>query len=75
MGEEADWIVDNLLYGWQHQDDWGEESRPPPTCKYCGCEEVEWSVKNDKWVLVDEETGERHRCSTDYIKTGFEDET
>lgn len=74
MGEEADWIIDQLCFGpLGHEDD--DDSRPPVTCRRCGSEDVELVPRDGKWTLVDDVTGKPHRCGTERLAGGFDDET
>lgn len=44
-------------------DPWDEfdDAKVPKTCKFCGEDELYWTLINDSWLLVDED-GELHNC-------------
>lgn len=62
MGEEADWIVENLLYGSRLGDD--QEDEYEERCKFCGSDLVFWRETETGWRLYElyGQEVKPHRC-------------
>lgn len=63
MGDIADWMIEKMQNPFSFDDHHEEDE---VRCKYCGSTDVYWMQVQGhgvKYKLIDENTGQQHRCN------------